>query len=174
MKDETFDVGNTTVVMSEFVVALMECPTGCTLVAGVSVGCNAENNMVDLMNVRNEFDFTPKTQDATRELSKSIDDLERSPLNEALESMDRYVRGEQASADSGAETRSRAGGGMGGVRRRTHAVRRGRWVTGTGCARCRHPECNEACPSWRKGCLSYMSAADGTRSARGTEDPRSS
>jgi hypothetical protein len=89
MGNETVKVGKTTVVMSEFIAALLECPVGCTLVEGVSVGCNERNNMVDLMNVRSEFDFTSKTQDATRELSKSIDDLEQSPLSEAMDSIDR-------------------------------------------------------------------------------------
>jgi len=87
MERETFDVGNTTVVMSDFIVQLLECPAGCTLEEGVSIGCDAKNNMVDLMNVRNEFDFNSKTRDATRDLSKSIDELEQSPLSEATEAM---------------------------------------------------------------------------------------
>jgi len=91
MERETFDVGNTTVVMSDFIVQLLECPAGCTLEEGVSIGCDAKNNMVDLMNVRNEFDFNSKTRDATRDLSKSIDELEQSPLSEATEAMARYV-----------------------------------------------------------------------------------
>jgi len=37
------------------------------------------------MNVRNEFDFNSKTRDATRDLSKSIDELEQSPLSEATD-----------------------------------------------------------------------------------------
>ena len=48
--DETFQVGDTNVTISEFVVALLECPVGCSLVDGVSTGCTATNNMVRPLN----------------------------------------------------------------------------------------------------------------------------
>mmetsp|Transcript_31772 Transcript_31772/g.38389 ORF Transcript_31772/g.38389 Transcript_31772/m.38389 type:complete len:770 (-) Transcript_31772:897-3206(-) len=55
---ETIQVGDTNVVLGPHIDDILFCPKGCT--SPNSVGCNATNNLVSILGIQNEFNFTSK------------------------------------------------------------------------------------------------------------------
>ncbi|KAK3265413.1 hypothetical protein CYMTET_25898, partial [Cymbomonas tetramitiformis] len=64
--DYSVEVGDTTVDLSASIVQIVRCPEGCS--APGSVGCDSGNNLVSLLSLQDEFNYTSNIQDPLQEL----------------------------------------------------------------------------------------------------------
>lgn len=110
LNDETIDVGNeTTLILGDTIVEVLRCNGGCVDVAGSSscdslpllnetnTGCDATNNLIDMLALNQELNFTDKVQESideminaskelnyTVELQSAVDELNSSVVNSSL------------------------------------------------------------------------------------------
>eukprot|EP00940_MAST-03C_sp_MAST-3C-sp2_P000121 g121.t1 len=78
LANETVEFGNVTIDIGETVVNVLQCQGGCVdIVSGcgdlpniskTNTGCDATNNLIDILDITDDYDFTEEVSDATDEI----------------------------------------------------------------------------------------------------------